>query len=359
MNNRAGRCILAILLISGSALAQDVQHDHADSWQLSGLIQFQYFYNADIPGDAPVTNNGFRIRRARLKAAAELTDWVETKFQVEIRDNRPRLKDAEGSIRLFENVHVRMGQFKVPVWREEMKSAGNLLLIERSAVADVLLNLHVSSRQIGVEVDGRLGQLNLAFNVSNGAGEGVAESAGSPKGSTVNNARLYTARVSAPLTDIFDMGISVAVNELGSNGDALADPRRSIYVLAQDFAMRLATDDRSHLDLEGGVVFGSEEITGADDRLFTLFDLTGRWHRPLDRAYSYLAGLDAYELAAGVTFLEPDTEISDNVTWILRGGPGLYFGQKVRLQLNGEWEILVGGNREDVFQVRFQSTFKF
>ena len=95
--------------------------------ELSGRVQLQHLYNSDTESDAVNTNHGFRMRRGRFQVKASLTDWVSAKFQVELRDNSPRLKDAEAKMKLADQFFVRLGQFKVPVWREELRSSGKLL----------------------------------------------------------------------------------------------------------------------------------------------------------------------------------------------------------------------------------------
>ena len=118
--------------------AQDVEASKAKSWSLDGRIQLQHLYDNSIKADDMENNNGFRMRRTRLEVKAKLTDWVSGKIQFEVRDNAPRLKDAEAKMKIFERYNVRLGQFKVPVWREELRSSGSLFLVERSETAAFL-----------------------------------------------------------------------------------------------------------------------------------------------------------------------------------------------------------------------------
>ncbi|MEK7728693.1 MAG: porin, partial [candidate division KSB1 bacterium] len=161
----------AVFILAAQVFSQEVKTTNSKSWDLSGNIQLQHLYNTDLAGEATRTNQGFRIRRGRLVAKGKLTDYVETSFQIEVRDNSPRLKDAEGKIKLASELYFRFGQFKVPVWREELRSSTRLLLLERSAAADFLVSNNLSARHIGVEF-GRAPKegLQFIFNLSNGAG---------------------------------------------------------------------------------------------------------------------------------------------------------------------------------------------
>ncbi|NIW80878.1 MAG: hypothetical protein GWN16_16070, partial [Calditrichae bacterium] len=82
----------------------------------------------------------------------------------------------------------RVGQFKVPVWREELRSSGSLLLVERSAAAEFLADLLLSARHVGIEFGGQFQNgVDFAVNYSNGAGEGEREDAGRNKSFSINN----------------------------------------------------------------------------------------------------------------------------------------------------------------------------
>lgn len=325
------------------ALAQEVKASHSEGgWQLSGLIQLQYLVNPDIGGDEARTNNGFRIRRGRLQAKGKVTDWVSTNFQIEVRDNSPRLKDAEGAIHFSDYVRLRLGQFKVPVWREELRSSKHLFLIERSATAAFLEELNLSARQIGFEFRyERPGGLYGAVNISNGAGEGVREDAGTLKSREfVNNGKLVTGRFNVPVKDHLQVALSAVVNNAGSKIEA-SNNTGTIYAIAPDFFLHFPVGSNDALDVEGGVILGgiSSRLSGAagsGDHHFNLFDVTGRWKAQLARPRTDFGGLDAVEFAAGFTFLEPDTGVKDNEVFIFRFGPGIDFGQQTRMQLNLE-----------------------
>ncbi len=350
---------LGLSVLASTGVAQEVKIKNAKSWELTGRAQLQYLYNADIDGDAATTNNGFRIRRGRLQAKTKLTDWVTTKFQIEVRDNSPTLKDAEGKIKLGQNLFVRFGQFKTPVWREEMRSSGKLLLVERSEVAGFLDDLHLSSRHVGFELGGKYKSgISWAANISNGAGSGRREDAGRTKSDFVNNGKLVVGRVNLPVDEKFEVGVSAASNRAEN---AANDGSASLYTIAPDFGFysKLGSGE---LQVEGGAAFGSvsKDITGdADDQSFTLFDVTGRWTKKMAEPNANFGGMDGFELAGGISYIEPDSDISGNETLVLRGGPAFYFGKNTRIQANGELELPSADGADSIFKVRLQTTFNF
>lgn len=353
----------ATVLIT-QAFSQEVKTANSKSWDLSGNIQLQNLYNTDIEGEASRTNQGFRIRRGRLVAKGKLTDYVETSFQIEVRDNSPRLKDAEGKIKLASELYFRFGQFKVPVWREELRSSTRLLLVERSAAADFLVNNNLSARQVGVEF-GRAPKdgLQFMFNFSNGAGEGGREDAGQNKTGTINNGKLLTGRLNWIASKTFQLGVSGVVNNVGVK-TLTTNNTGTITTFTPDFGAYFMTGEKSQFDLEGGLAIGkiSKEFLGTaatDDQKFTLFDMTGRWLTQMSSAKAGLGGLDAFELAAGFTMVDPNSGVTNSETKYLRFGPAFYFGKHTRLQFNAEFEMPGGEGAQDVFQIRSQANFVF
>ena len=358
MNSKLiGVLVLALVcFIHEGSFAQQVIAKKSSSWTALGRIQVQHLYNTETNSDADRTNNGFRIRRGRFQVLGIVTDQVSTNFQMEVRDNSPRILDAEGKLTLFDNFFLRVGQFKVPVWREELRSSGSLLLVERSAVAEFLVDYNLSARQIGVEFGGHLGKTDFAVNYSNGAGEGGREDAGRTKSDVINNGKLLSGRILIPTGDIFQIGISGAVNNLGKNTPG-SDNRGNVYALVPDFGIYLPAG----LDIEGGLALGgmSKDFTGKDeDTKFTLADATCRWKSKLSTSRSALAGLDGWELAAGISYLEPDKNIDNNEAMYVRFGPAFYFGSNTRLQLNAEIEDSKAVD-ETVLQIRSQMTINF
>ncbi len=359
---------VAFSMFNTVLMAQSVEASKAISWSLAGRVQLQHLYDNSMDADSAANNNGFRMRRTRLEVKAKLTDWVAGKIQIEVRDNEPRLKDAEAKIKLYHDYEVRLGQFKVPVWREELRSSGSLLLVERSAAAAFLEEHYLSARHIGLELTGSYKNgIGFAVNYSNGAGEGGREDAGRTRYSQVddttftsideiNNGKLFTARINVPIKKIAQIGLSFALNQLGNEiAEYEIDNEGNIYVLAPDFGLYFPFD----LEVEGGVAIGSisKDLLGSsDDEKFNLFDITAQYKKLLDRPIENLGGLDAFGFAGGISYIEPDTNTDNDEMLSYRFGPVIYFGKNLRLQVNGEVEDSTAPGTDDVFKIRSQVT---
>jgi len=361
---------IIVMAVTSQVFPQEIKPANSKSWEVSGNVQLQHLYNKDIASDSNRINEGFRIRRGRLVVKGKLTDYVETNFQIEVRDNSPRLKDAEGKVKMASDLYFRFGQFKVPMWREELRSSTRLLLAERSAAADFLIAYNLSARHIGVEF-GRAPKagLQFAFNLSNGAGEGGREDAGQSKGNFpnnsnfANNGKLLTGRLNWIASKTFQLGLAGAINHVGAK-ISTTDNTGTITAITPDFGAYFATSERSQLDIEGNAAFGtmSKEALGAAataDQKFTLFDVTGRWLTHMSTANTSFGGFDAFELAAGFTFVEGNSEVSDDEVNYLRFGPAFYFGKNTRLQFNAEMIMPNASGADNVFQIRSQANFVF
>jgi len=376
-----GIIFLLLSYFNEKSVAQESETVKAKNWSLSGRVQLQHLYNNSIDADDQLNNNGFRMRRTRLQVKAKLNDWLSGKIQVEVRDNAPGLKDAEAKLKLFDNYAFRLGQFKVPVWREELRSSGSLLLVERSEAAEFLADNLLSVRHIGVEFGGEYENgLSFALNYSNGAGENVREDAGRTKYitsmimdsvlyfplSSPNNGKLFSGRVNYKIKKAAEIGLSFALNQLGNEiSQYNLDSRGNVYVVAPDFGIYLP----SGLDIEGGLAIGeiSGDIYGSSssglvisvetpDRMFNLADVTGLWKKILAKPLPQLGGLDGFGFAAGISYVDPDTDMDDNELMVYRFGPVFYFGKQFRLQINGEIENETDPDSDSVFKVRSQFT---
>ncbi|KAA3598368.1 MAG: hypothetical protein DWQ06_11645 [Calditrichaeota bacterium] len=354
--------LTASVLLCSNSFAGDKVSTGSKSLKLSGRIQLQHLFNNDIESSGEKTTNGFRIRRGRLQAKGSVNDFVSYKFQIEVRDNSPKLKDALGKIKLNDNLSLTVGQFHVPVWREELRSSGNLLLVERGAAAEFLADKNFSARHIGAELGVSLGFATLQINYSNGSGEGEKETAGSSKSADVNNGKLITSRVNVPVGEMAEIGLSVGFAGLGADfytddDDAVVSNKGNGIFFAPDFGIKLPVG----IDIEGGLAMGTidKDVIGAtDDQSFTVFDLTARWGTKFDTIENF-GGLDGFEFAAGFSSVEPNSEIDDDEELSIRFGPALNFGKKVRFQLNGEMTKPADKASDDTFAIRSQFTINF
>lgn len=347
--------LIVAFVCAASCTSAIAQGESEISWRVGGYFQLQNLISPDIGQHEELTSNGFRIRRGRVQAKIDLNDYADVALQVEIRDNNPRLKDAIGRLIFHQNYYVRFGQFKVPVWREELRSSSDLLLIERSQIADMLSSLRFSNRQIGVEIGRRSKRgLEFAFNYSNGSGEGGREDAGMPKSRYINNGKLLTGRVNYIISNQMQLGLSLARNSVLDPDDPLADEQH-VYLIAPDLGASLPLGSHSNIDIEAGFAQCRHDanLFNSDAKVdFSVYALTARAAHHLPKANNELAGLSGLEFACGIAGSSRD----DGYT-TYRLGPGLYFGNHTRIQFNVEW--WKSDIERDLVQLRSQASINF
>lgn len=330
--------------------------------QISGRVQVQHYWDREIGSSAPVTKEGMRIRRGRVRFLAQPSEFTRADVQLEVRDNSPRVLDAEVDL-LFGSWTLRAGQFKIPVWREELRSSGKLMLVERSLAAEFLVVNLLSAQHIGVELNGKVSSAQLAVNLSNGSGSGGREDAGRSKTVAgtpyINNGKMLSGRLNLPIRKEFEIGFSAALNRLGNRIDT-NDTRGSAWMSGLDGVVAIPIRDAKLL-AEGGMYVGSfdRKIVGTTkDRLFHAGDATLLWQNKLTRHDAW-AGLDAYEYGVGITYLEPNSRVDDDETWQVRTGPAFLFGSKTRLQTNAEFTRSTAKGSKWGFGLRTQLTVNF
>jgi hypothetical protein len=356
--------IFAMILVSNWVNAQEVRSKNSLKLDLAGRVQLQHVYNDNLSSADSITSHGFRMRRVRVQLDAKITDFLLSKIQIEVRDNSPRLKDAEGKLLLFNNYYFRFGQFKVPVWREEfLRSSGDLILVERSTAAEFLLINLLSARQIGIEAGGNLSsKFSFALNYSNGSGEGMSEIEklvilqGHTLSPDINNGKMLTGRVDISLNKKVQLGLSGAVNQLGSRVDTLNNKGKNT-VLAPDFGIYLPAG----FDMEGGIAFGSISksfIKALENQDYLIADITGRWKKMFTSPLNQWGGMSGFEIAAGVFYINIDSnELGERNSY--RFGPALYFAKKTRLQTNLEIVDPVVKEEDMFWRIRSQFTLNF
>jgi hypothetical protein len=331
---------LSVFIILPGLSAQEVKTKNSMGLDLSGRVQLQHVYNDNLASADSISSHGFRMRRVRVQLEAKITDFLLSKIQIEVRDNSPRLKDAEGKLQLFNKYYFRFGQFKVPVWREEfIRSSGDLILVERSAAAEFLLLNLLSARHIGTEIGGTpSSKISLVLNYSNGSGEGISEIerqilVGGKLLTDANRGKMWSGRIDLSLDKRFQLGLSGVINYLGSRVDSLSNEGENM-VVAPDFGIYLPAG----FDLEGGLAAGTLSksfVKTLDDSNFLLADLTGRWKKIFDRPYNQWGGLLGFELALGFSYIDCEVNGLEERN-SFRFGPALYFSKKTRLQSNFE-----------------------
>ncbi len=213
----------------------------------SGLIQTWFSSTESVAGDI---NNGFTVRRARLKIMGQENESLNWACQYAWDKQVLRLIDAYLEFNLGSNQRVRIGQFPIPGTKEGgLTSSKNLDFIERAGIVrywgqSTALN---SFRSAGVQLHGKLFTPNLyyATMVANYDGKQLF----SPSLSNVNNfdnGLISSSRIQYNILEPLEGGVFFLVGE----NDSLA--KRS-------YGMHLYYD-------QNPIIVKTEFIAGLDEQ---------------------------------------------------------------------------------------------
>ena len=204
------------------------------------------------------------LRRLRLGVEGE---WKRLGFEVDFdpRDEGDHLKDAYLELEIAKPLTVRAGQFKLPLCREFLTSAGKIDFVERA-----LLATHIGpARDLGVMVSGELGDLaGYQAGVFAGDGRTRRDRAG---------ATIAARIVLSPLKGL-ELGASFASGDVEAETEAPGVEPRPLGFLGEGpagfefYGRRFVNGRRLRAGGEGAFVSGpaslkAEFLQGREERL--------------------------------------------------------------------------------------------
>ena len=183
--------------------------DRQYALRLSGYVQADN--RTFIDNGAAGTTNTFLIRSARPVIEAKLTDYFDSRVQMDFGKGSSTLLDAYADFHPIPGnnmINVRVGEFKVPVGLERWQSESDVLFVERGMTTNL-----VPYRDMGIMVHGQLipDQLEYQLALINGA----VDLTTNPNTGDTDNNKDFAGRIMVhPLTwsgiqDLQGLGIGV------------------------------------------------------------------------------------------------------------------------------------------------------
>jgi hypothetical protein len=278
------------------------------------------------------------------------------------------------------NSWVKIGNYKPPLWPEDMKEDRDLAFVYRSRVSLFLDILHSSNHhpcgEVGFVIVERLRvTANVAVTKKYDSDASRRDRSFANRGHLPN---LFTVRVEGGSVPLTNLAIAFSENRVGKDGK----DRRGIVRMLVPSIQVSKTYQMHSLHIESAYVFG--KVIGKDYRLsfgleqenISYFDASIRWR--FSRRSEYNFSFSGVELSGGYTHTTPDLSRNRNsfvseddsvfdriVTW--RVGIGSYFGKNLQLQINGERELFkndpspeyVGNSGLVQYRLRSQLSYNF
>lgn len=151
------RAIVAEMLADADSRSSLMQGGHDDSeLKIGGTIQFRYTLNfRDDDGSTSDFESGFSIPRTDLSFSGTVHETIQYKvsgrFDGTDDSGDFELRDAWVRWNWDNGWGLQLGQYKLPVWREDFISSSRQLAVERSVVDDIFSpsrsqNIHIDYR---------------------------------------------------------------------------------------------------------------------------------------------------------------------------------------------------------------------
>ncbi len=318
--------IASLLIISGFALAQEVQKEKPSlsssiHLRLSGYAQVLYSRWEDGV-------DSFQMRRARLSLAGEITRKIRFRLQADAVKS-PTLVDAQVDFEFSPSAGLRIGQFYVPFSRENRTSSSELETIFRSQVVEQLApsrDIGSRGRDIGAMLYGRYSFVEYMAGIFNGSGMNKTDT---------NDKKDFGARV------VFE-----PVRFLSIGG--------SLYYGRHSETVGSSAVRRNRAGIEsslswGDLSFKGEYISGQDD-------LTSKSGWYLQGAY--FLSPKTVQVVLRFDSYDPDRDVASDRLDLLTLGLNWYFTDKTKLQVNYQYYWTEGqGKTNSALLAQFQAGF--
>jgi hypothetical protein len=317
-----------ILILTGTSSARS-------QVKFGGYVQDWLIHQDNVVADKNLEQSvsGFRMRRARLNAKAELNDVFSVESWFEFVDKDNILLDFKAMAKISPEFMLTVGQFTTPVQSYETakQPSSSLLFYELSDVAVALSTSmgHSNYRDVGMMASGKYSIINYALYIGNGTGRfNYAGSSNNITNSKLGDG-LMGGRVDVELAKGLSLGGHYGVNKQDS-------------VAGSAFGTKPVTYDRSsysaNLLLEG---FGLPELyayasidAGKVTETKTDYDgIVASIGYKIIPEFQLLARYDTYNSTIGTAV----TQHKKNITV---GGLYYFFKDKVELvRLGLDYEI--------------------
>lgn len=318
----------------------------AETLEFTGFIQPRWEYTNQLNA---LPNNSFRIRRAEIGIKPSLTSRIKTTVVMDVVPTAVVLKDAYFDFMLSPKgfFTVRMGHWKKPFSREELRSSGAILMVDRGRMDSAFgpSGLIYLERDAGVAVLGDFYEnrvpFEYQFGIFNGNGANLAADA--------DNRKSYVGRVEFIPVAGLSIGANFNVNDLGVNkasgvADTLGYPGNQANFKAKAYGVDtkiqkkgfiLEGEFRSGDNWRGAVIAGRAAANILGKTLINrTITVRGVCITAVYKANTNNKNIPFVEPGFRIETYDPNTNVSKDGSTFYTPYLAFYFHEACRLQLN-------------------------
>jgi hypothetical protein len=307
---------LSSILLIGLSLISYSSSEAQINFKFGGYFQTWLILNEYRERDPNDLNTwGFRIRRSRLNAQADIADRFNVNTWIEFSDPQRHLMDFYVSWKISPGFNLRFGQFRPPgqMYAASTTSSSNLLLYERpNSVLRLSNNMGYDSlRDIGILASGSSHQVSFGFYVGNGMGRFFQS--GTHIESRDFGGGLYGGRIDVNPVNGLVLGGHFSVNKQNNvvvNGSQPFDIDRLSY------SIRLAMNDLGISGFFTQFEFGGGSVNDNEEFDFSGYYLEAGYR--INPSWSILARYDYYTDVppSGVSLVEENVIFGVLYLWM-------------------------------------------
>lgn len=333
--------------------------DDKYSFAIGSRLQFRYTFD-DFDKDSQKDDfSSLQVKRGKIFVHGNaFTKNLTYKIQVNVAGSSVTLEDFYTDYKVFEDMKIRGGQYKVPFNRQELTSSGSQQFVDR-AITNEAFNL---GRDQGVMMHSFLlnGYTEYAIGVFNGNGRN--------KPANENNGHLYAGRFAFYPLGKFDMysESDIDYNSSIKAGISVAGAynTRVPFEVVEENKKETLIKDVTNITADGIIKWQGLSLAG--DYFLMTTDI-----REGEKITSAGVNLQAgafiipqhLEIAGRFARVDHNTEINDDTEQEIAGGIN-YFINKHNLKLQADYAIITEEQpnddpalTENRFRLQFQAIF--
>jgi hypothetical protein len=274
--------------------------------------------------------SAFSIRRARLKISWRPKKWLTAVLKLggfqDMDFGVSLLQDAYIHVSPFQFLEIRVGQFKKPFSKLELRSSGKLRVYNRGEGNSLIVeDLLYGSRDLGIQLSGRIVpavKLDYEVGVFNGSGPDISEQ---------GNSKDIAARLKISPLSWFGFGVNGSFKffEESENED------KSAWATSADMTFKVA-GFRAYI--EGITALDHDYLsrdTAVTDKAPYIFNLIGIL------SYKHTVNSGKFGISLEPVFklelLDPNAKVEKDHVLVYNPGFNTYIGEYLRLMIHGEF----------------------
>lgn len=318
----------------------------AETLEFTGFIQPRWEYTNQTNA---IPNNSFRIRRAEIGIKPSLTARIKSTVVMDVVPTAVVIKDVYFDFLVSPKgfFTLRMGQWKKPFSREELRSSGAILMVDRGRLDSAFgpSGLAYLERDVGVAVLGDFYENKVPFEYQ----FGIFNGNGPNQTTDTDSRKSYVGRIEFVPVAGLSIGANFNINDLGANRasgvvDTLGYPGNQSHFKAKAYGLDAKIQKRGFIleaefrsgDNWKGAAIGGKASSNILGKTLIIPNVTVRGFcaTAVYKANTNNKDLPFVEPGFRVETYDPNTSVSNDGSTFYTPYIGFYFHEHFRLQLN-------------------------